>query len=203
MLAISRKGKAGPYNNTRSLRVQDLLLLLILTSLAVPGVAQGGENHLSGQAAPYLKRAVSQPVDWYPWGAEAFKRARELNRPILLDVGAVWCSWCALMDRDTYTNPTTADYINQHFVAVKVDSDASPKLVAQLQRAQAVLNLPAGLPLTSFITPDGKLYFGGGYLPAERQGDKASFREAAQEALTLYADKSKLEEQSFQLEVAK
>ena len=62
------------------------------------------------------------------------------------------------MDRDTYSNVDTANYINQHFVAVKVDFDASPKLVAQLQKAQAVLNLPAGLPLTSFITPDGRLY---------------------------------------------
>jgi len=87
------------------------------------------------------------------------------------------------MDRDTYTVPATADYINQHFVAVKVDLDAAPKLVAQLQRAQAILNLPAGLPLTSFITPDGKLYFGSGYLPNTRQGDKPSFQEAADEAL--------------------
>jgi uncharacterized protein YyaL (SSP411 family) len=83
------------------------------------------------------------------------------------------------MDRDTYTVPAPADCINQHFVAVKVDFDAAPKLVAQLQRAQAMLSLPAGLPLTSFITPDGKLYFGPGYLPATRQGDKASFWEAA------------------------
>jgi uncharacterized protein YyaL (SSP411 family) len=78
------------------------------------------------------------------------------------------------MDRDTYTNRETADFINQHFVAVKVDFDASPKLVAQLQRAQALLNLPAGLPLTSFITPDGKLYLGDGYLPAQHKGGKSS-----------------------------
>jgi uncharacterized protein YyaL (SSP411 family) len=107
------------------------------------------------------------------------------------------------MDRETYTNVDTADYINQHFVAVKVDFDSAPELVAQLQRAQAVLNLPAGLPLTSFITPDGKLYFGAGYLPAERKAGKRSFREAAEQALKLYADKSKIEEESFQLEVAK
>ena len=107
------------------------------------------------------------------------------------------------MDRDTYTNIATADYINQHFVAVKVDFDASPELVAQLQRAQAVLNLPAGLPLTSFITAEGKLYFGAGYLPAEHKGDKQSFREAADEALARFADKSKIDQESFQFEVAK
>lgn len=107
------------------------------------------------------------------------------------------------MDRDTYTKADSADYINKHFVAVKVDFDASPKLVAQLQRAQAVLNLPAGLPLTSFITPDGRLYFGAGYLPPEPKNGKPSFRETADEALARYADKSKIAEQSFQLEIEK
>jgi uncharacterized protein YyaL (SSP411 family) len=72
-----------------------------------------------------------------------------------------------------------------------------------LQRAQAVLNLPAGLPLISFITPEGKLYFGAGYLPTERKAGKPSFREAAEEALNRYADKSKIEDESFQLEVAR
>jgi hypothetical protein len=107
------------------------------------------------------------------------------------------------MDRDTYTNPQAADYINEHFVAVKVDFDASPKLVAQLQRAQAVLNLSAGLPLTSFITPDGKLYSGAGYLPAQSKGDKHSFRSVAEEAVQDYTNKQKLDNESFQLEIAK
>jgi uncharacterized protein len=107
------------------------------------------------------------------------------------------CSWTC----DTYTNVDTANYINQHFVAVKVDFDASPKLVAQLQQAQAVLNLPAGLPLTSFITSDGRLYFGAGYLPAESKNGKPSFREAADEALARFANRSTVEEQSFQLEL--
>lgn len=179
-------------------------LAIIFSFAGTPSApAQAKPNHLSAESSPYLKRAVSQPLDWYPWGAAAFRRAKELNHPILLDLGALWCPWCNLMDRDTYTNTATADYINQHFVAVKVDFDASPKLVAELQRAQAVLNLPAGLPLTSFITPDGKLYFGAGYLPPEPKGDKSSFREAADEALARYADRSKIDEESFQLEIEK
>jgi uncharacterized protein len=184
--------------------VRTSILLLILLNLGwSAGARAQSSNHLRTENSPYLKRANSQPVDWYPWGKDAFKRAKELNRPILLDVGAVWCPWCGLMDRDTYTKAETANYINQHFVAVKVDFDASPQLVAQLQRAQAVLNLPAGLPLTSFITPDGRLYFGAGYLPAEHKGGKPSFREAADEALVRYANKSKIEDESFQLEVEK
>ncbi len=178
-----------------------LLLPLVMSGFVASAVGQTNPNHLAREQSRYLNRAMKQPVDWYPWGADAFKRAKELHRPILLDVGAVWCPWCALMDRDTYTNVDTANYINQHFVAVKVDFDASPKLVAQLQRAQAVLNLPAGLPLTSFITPDGKLYFGAGYLPAERDNGKPSFHEAANEAVARFANRSKIEEQSFQLEL--
>ncbi len=189
--------------NLSAMRRIPILLGLALTSVMAANGAQASPNHLSGERSAYLKRAVSQPVDWYPWGAAAFERAKELNRPILLDVGAVWCPWCGRMDRDTYTNRETADFINQHFVAVKVDFDASPGLVAQLQRAQAVLNLPAGLPLTSFLTPDGKLYFGAGYLPAEHKEGKPSFREAANEALLRFADRPRIDDESFQLEIGK
>jgi uncharacterized protein len=108
-----------------------------------------------------------------------------------------------LMDRDIYSQPETAAYINQHFVSVKVDYDASPKLVAQLQRAQAVLNLPAGLPLTSFITPGGKLYFGAGYRTAQEKNARRSFREVADEALARFADSARLGKESIQLEVEK
>jgi uncharacterized protein YyaL (SSP411 family) len=107
------------------------------------------------------------------------------------------------MDRETYTKTETSDYINQHFVAVKVDFDASPQLVAQLQRAQAGLNLPAGLPLTSFITPDGKLYFGAGTCLLNAREENHLFRQAADEALARYASKSKIEDESSQLEIEK
>ena len=175
---------------------------LVLCSLAYAGT-QANRNHLAGSTSPYLKRASGQPVDWYPWGPDVFRRAKELNRPILLDVGAVWCSWCDLMDRDTYNNADTAEYINQHFVAVKVDFDASAEFVAQIELAQAVLNLPAGLPLTAFITPEGKLYFGAGYLPAVHEAGKRSFRETAEEALALFSNKSKIGDESVQLELEK
>jgi uncharacterized protein len=183
-------------------RVRIVVVLLGMVCVAT-GIARATPNHLTVEDSPYLRRAVGQPVNWYPWGKDAVRRAKESNLPILLDVGAVWCSWCDLMDGDTYSNVDTAAYINQHFVAVKIDFDASPNLVAQLQRAQAVLNLPAGLPLTSFITPQGKVYFGAGYLPAKHKGGKLSFREVADEALARFADKPKIDQGSFQLEVEK
>jgi uncharacterized protein len=179
------------------------VLALSILVLVIGTRAEEKPNHLAGEQSLYLSRASHQPVDWYPWGRDAFKRAAELNVPILLDVGAVWCPWCGLMDRDVYSRPETAAYLNQHFVAVKVDYDTSPKLVAQLQRAQAVLNLPAGLPLTSFITPQGKLFFGAGYVPAQEKNGKQSFREIADEALARFADTSAIDKESIQLEVEK
>jgi uncharacterized protein len=106
------------------------------------------------------------------------------------------------MDRDTYTNRETADFINQHFVAVKVDFDASPSGGTAAAGA-SLIESPAGLPLTSFITPDGKLYLGDGYLPAQHKGGKSSFREIADEALARFPDKQKIDQQSFQLEIGK
>ncbi len=87
-----------------------LLLLLLMLGGVASAVGQTKPNHLAGEHPPYLKRAMNQPVNWYPWGKDAFGRAEDLNVPILLDVGAVWCPWCGLMDRDTYTNVDTADY---------------------------------------------------------------------------------------------
>ena len=189
--------------NFESYMRRKLLVPASILVLATGMSAQTKPNHLVAEHSPYLSRASRQPVGWYPWGKDAFRRAAELNVPILLDVGAVWCPWCDLMDRDTYSRPETATYINQHFVAVKVDYDASPKLVAQLQRAQAILNLPAGLPLTSFITPEGKLYFGAGYLTAQESNARRSFREVADEAVARFADGSRIGKESIQLEVEK
>ena len=145
-------------------------------------------NHLAGSTSGYLKRAAQQPVEWYPWGPEAWRRAKELDRPVLLDLGAVWCGWCDLMDRESYSRPELAGFINANFVAVKVDYDAQPRLAAELERAQALLNLPSGVPLTAFVTPDGKLYFGGSYFPREAKGNKPAFEDVLREALRLYRD---------------
>ena len=177
-------------------------IVLVVWSVAF-AESQVKVNHLAGARSPYLKRASGQPVDWYSWGPDAFQRAKELDRPLLLDVGAVWCPWCSVMDRDTYNNTGTAQYVNQHFVAVKVDFDQSPELAAKFERAQALLNVPVGLPMTAFITPEGKLYFGAGYLAAAPEEGKPSFRETAEEALRLFSNKSKIDEESVQLEVQK
>lgn len=168
-----------------------LLALALLASSAVantPPAESKLERLKLLQASPslYVRRASRQPVDWYPWGDEAFARARALDRPILLDVGATWCEWCARMDRGSYVKPETAAFLNSHFVAVKVDYEENPAFSARLERAQAVLNLAAGLPLTAFVTPSGKLYFGGGYLPAEAAHGRPAFRQTLDDALRMF-----------------
>ena len=175
-------------------------VLLTLTSVVAPSAAQGRPNRLAGSGSAYLKRAAQQPVEWYPWGPESWERARELDRPVLLDLGAVWCGWCDLMDRESYNRPDLAAFINANFVAVKVDYDAQPRLAAELERAQAVLNLPSGLPLTGFVTPGGKLYFGGSYFPRQAKGDQPSFEDALKQALRLYREhRSQVERDGVEL----
>jgi len=124
-------------------------------------------NRLERAASPYLRSAAHQPVEWYEWGPEAFARARELNRPVLLDIGAVWCHWCHVMDRESYENAEVARLINDHFVPIKVDRDERPDIDARYQAAVSALSGQGGWPLTAFLTADGRPFFGGTYFPPE------------------------------------
>jgi uncharacterized protein len=124
-------------------------------------------NHLSAESSLYLKSAAHQPVHWYPWGDAAFARARELDRPILLDIGAVWCHWCHVMDGESYEQPEVAEILNAEFVAIKVDRDERPDVDGRYQRAVQALSGQGGWPLTAFLTPDGDVFFGGTYFPPE------------------------------------
>ncbi|MDA2913847.1 thioredoxin domain-containing protein, partial [Acidobacteriia bacterium AH_259_A11_L15] len=81
-------------------------------------MAEHKPNRLQNSQSPYLKSAAHQPVHWYPWGPEAFQQAKKEDKPILLDIGAVWCHWCHVMDRESYENPEVAGLINQHFIPV-------------------------------------------------------------------------------------
>jgi uncharacterized protein len=171
-------------------KVSPLLYALMAAGAAGQIAAPGAPrpNHLKGSSSPYLQRASQQPVDWYPWGEEAFRKAKDLDRPILLDLGAEWCPYCTQMDRESYSQPELAAFINDQFVAVKVDYDLQPEIAARLQRAQAFMNLPVGLPLTAFLSPSGKLYFGGGYFPAKSQAGKPSLQETLKDALHMFRE---------------
>jgi uncharacterized protein YyaL (SSP411 family) len=118
---------------------------------------------------------MHQPVKWHEWGEEAFARAKAEDKPVLLDIGAVWCHWCHVMDRESYENAETAKIINKHFVAVKVDRDERPDVDTRYQAAVAAISGQGGWPLTAFLTPEGKPYFGGTYFPPEDRHGRPGF----------------------------
>jgi uncharacterized protein YyaL (SSP411 family) len=129
-------------------------------------VVKTADNNLLAQSgSSYLRSAQHQPVDWHPWGEAAFARAQAEDKPILLDIGAVWCHWCHVMDRESYENREIAAIINQHYVAVKVDRDERPDVDARYQAAVSAISGQGGWPLTAFLTPDGRPFFGGTYFP--------------------------------------
>jgi uncharacterized protein len=139
-------------------------------------VTDSTENRLKNSASPYLRSAAHQPVDWHEWGEEAFAHARAEGKPILLDIGAVWCHWCHVIDRESYENPEIAAMINQFYVPVKVDRDERPDVDSRYQSAISAISGQGGWPLTAFLTPDGKPFFGGTYFPPEDAMGRPGFK---------------------------
>ncbi len=133
-------------------------------------------NRLQHAASLYLRSAAHQPVDWYEWGEEAFARARAEDKPILLDIGAVWCHWCHVMDRESYENPEIAELINRHFIPVKVDRDERPDVDARYQTTVSAISGQGGWPLTAFLTPEGMPFYGGTYFPPEDAMGRPGFK---------------------------
>src|SRR5208337_4368728 len=120
---------------------------------------------LKSSPSMYLREASSSAIRWQAWSPDTLALARSLNRPVMIDIGAVWCHWCHVMDEMTYADPAVAAALNSEFVPVKVDSDERPDLDDYYQNAAAQLTGAGGWPLTCFTTPDGALFFAAGYLP--------------------------------------
>ena len=137
--------------------------------------SSSAHNRLGHASSSYLRSARHQPVDWHPWGDEAFKRAQNEDKPMLLDIGAVWCHWCHVMDRESYEDPELARIINDHFIAVKVDRDERPDVDSRYQAAVQAISGQGGWPLTAFLTPDGRPYFGGTYFPRDDRYGRPGF----------------------------
>ncbi len=132
-------------------------------------------NALASAASAYLRSAMHQPIQWHEWGPEAFALAAAQDKPILLDIGAVWCHWCHVMDRESYENPATAALINRHYIAVKVDRDERPDVDARYQAAVQTMAGQGGWPLTAILTSDGRPFFGGTYFPPNDQYGRPGF----------------------------
>src|ERR1700739_2242579 len=124
-------------------------------------------NSLDQAHSAYLRSAMHQPIHWHEWGEEAFAQAAAEDKPILLDIGAVWCHWCHVMDRESYEDAKLAGLINERFVAIKGDRDERPDVDARYQAAVSAISGQGAWPLTAFLTPEGRPYFGGTYIPRD------------------------------------
>jgi uncharacterized protein YyaL (SSP411 family) len=133
-------------------------------------------NRLAEETSPYLLQHRDNPVDWYPWGEEALSRARDEDRPILLSVGYSACHWCHVMERESFEDPATAAYMNEHFVSVKVDREERPDVDALYMEAVQAMTGQGGWPMTVFLDPEGVPFYGGTYFPPEEGRGMPSFR---------------------------
>lgn len=134
-------------------------------------------NRLIHETSPYLLQHAHNPVDWYPWGDEAFHQARRADKPLLVSIGYSSCHWCHVMAHESFEDEETARLMNEHFVNVKVDREERPDVDAIYMRAVVALTGRGGWPLTVFLTPEGHPFFGGTYFPPEARHGLPAFRQ--------------------------
>jgi uncharacterized protein YyaL (SSP411 family) len=147
-------------------------------------------NALARASSAYLRSAMHQPIQWHEWGEDAFAAAQRDNKPVLLDIGAVWCHWCHVMDRESYEDPEIAAIVNERFVAIKVDRDERPDIDIRYQTAVQAVSGQGGWPLTVFMTPDGKPFYGGTYFPPSDGYGRPSFRRVLLSIAAAYHEKN-------------
>jgi len=147
-------------------------------------------NSLARASSAYLRSAMHQPIQWHEWGEEAFASAQRENKPMLLDIGAVWCHWCHVMDRESYDDPEVAAIVNEHFIAVKVDRDERPDIDSRYQAAVSAVSGQGGWPLTAFLTSDGKPFYGGTYFPPQDGYGRPSFKRVLLSIANAYKEKN-------------
>jgi uncharacterized protein YyaL (SSP411 family) len=132
-------------------------------------------NRLSREKSPYLLQHAHNPVDWYAWGEEAFAKARTEDKPIFLSIGYSTCHWCHVMERESFENEAIAALLNEHFVPIKVDREERPDVDQVYMQAVQILTGQGGWPLSAFLTPDGRPFWGGTYFPPENRFGRPGF----------------------------
>jgi uncharacterized protein YyaL (SSP411 family) len=157
-------------------------------------------NRLARESSPYLLQHAHNPVDWYPYGEEALKRAVAEDKPILVSVGYAACHWCHVMEKESFENQDVADLMNAHFVNIKIDREERPDLDHIYMDALQAMTGSGGWPLNLFLTPDGRPFFGGTYFPPVRAYGRLSWMETLQEVTRAFADRrQEIEQQADQL----
>ena len=134
-------------------------------------------NKLIHEKSPYLFQHAHNPVDWYPWGSEAFEKARREDKMLFVSIGYATCHWCHVMERESFEDPDLAEYLNNHFVPVKVDREERPDVDKIHMDALHALGQQGGWPLNMFVTPEGKPVTGGTYFPPRPIYGRKSFGE--------------------------
>ncbi len=166
------------------------LIAVVVAGLAVLGLcATKGEknmttqtgthkhtNRLINETSPYLLQHAYNPVDWYAWSDEAFERAKKENKPIFLSIGYSTCHWCHVMERESFENEEVAEIMNKHFISIKVDREQRPDVDSIYMTAVQMMTGSGGWPLSVFLTPDGKPFFGGTYFPPEDRYGRRGFK---------------------------
>ncbi|MDW8131863.1 MAG: DUF255 domain-containing protein, partial [Bryobacterales bacterium] len=143
-------------------------------------------NRLIHEHSPYLLQHADNPVDWYPWGEEAFEKARREDKPIFLSVGYSTCHWCHVMERESFRNEEIAELLNRHFVPVKVDREERPDVDRIYMTFVQAATGSGGWPMSVFLTPEGEPFFGGTYFPPDRRYGRPSFREVLEAIATAW-----------------
>ena len=145
-------------------------------------------NRLANEISPYLLQHADNPVDWYPWGSEALARARDEDRPIFLSIGYSACHWCHVMAHESFEDPATAAFLNESFISIKVDREERPDLDAIYMQAVVAMTGQGGWPMSVFLTPEGRPFFGGTYFPPEPRHGLPAFREVLQAIAKAWRD---------------
>jgi uncharacterized protein len=144
-------------------------------------------NRLANEKSPYLRHAADQKIDWYPWCDEAFDRARSEDKPIFLSSGATWCHWCHVMAKESFYDDGIAQILNDRFICIKLDRDERPDIDRIYQQAVGAMVGAGGWPLSVFLTPDAKPFYGGSYFPPEDAGGRTGFRGLLLKVADIYA----------------
>ena len=139
------------------------------------------KNRLSEEISPYLQQHAGNPVAWQPWDDEALALAREMDRPIFLSIGYAACHWCHVMEHESFQDPAIADFMNRNFVSIKVDREERPDLDEIYMKAVVAMTGQGGWPMSVFLTPDLKPFYGGTYFPPERRYGMPSFHDVLEQ----------------------
>src|SRR5687767_1096889 len=148
-------------------------------------------NRLAGEHSPYLLQHKDNPVDWYPWGEDAFDRARRENKPIFLSVGYSTCHWCHVMEHESFEDATIAELLNRDFVSIKVDREERPDVDRVYMSFVQATTGSGGWPMTVFLTPELKPFYGGTYFPPTSRWGRPGFSDLLEELARVWKEDRK------------